>query len=138
AAISNTAMSRVPMVQQLDIAGGDVARGSDVAFFTPDLTETPTIKRAQEFLEQGRGLNVFGFQRARYNRDYRPPWSCVVLGRTTDGNYPQRVLAMVRAIPIALFHGRKLHGARVFYARNIDQLLLAFLLRLLFSRKAAL
>jgi len=107
-----------------------------LAFFCPDITETSTLTRARQFIDEGYGVTVFGFRRERYNNAYRPEWPHVLLGATADGKYWHRIRALIGAIP-ALFANRKaLKRATVFYARNIDQLLLAFLARLFVLSRA--
>lgn len=98
-----------------------------LAFFVPDFTDISTIKRSEAFLDRGYALTVFGFRRERYNRDYDPPWPHVRLGRTTDGQYGQRLRALVLAATRLPAHRQALAGTGIFYARNIDQLLLALL-----------
>ncbi len=106
-----------------------------LAFFCPDITETSTLTRAQQFLDQGYDVTVFGFRRDRYNMDYEPSWPHVLLGPTADGKYWHRVRALLGALPALIARREILQRASVFYARNIDQLLLALLARLIaFSR----
>jgi succinoglycan biosynthesis protein ExoL len=108
----------------------------ELVLFTPDVTDVSTSKRAQGFLDYGFRLTVFGFRRERYNRTYEPTWPYVALGKTEDGNYRQRVQALLSCIPAIVANRRRLRGAAVIYARNIDQLLLALLTRMLFARRA--
>jgi succinoglycan biosynthesis protein ExoL len=108
----------------------------ELVLFTPDVTDVSTSKRAQGFLDYGFRLTVFGFRRERYNRTYEPTWPYVALGKTEDGKYRQRVRALLACIPAIVANRRRLRGASVIYARNIDQLLLALLTRLLFARRA--
>ena len=102
-------------------------------FFTPDITETNTVKRVQEFVDNGYTPVVFGFRRGRYNAHYRPDWPYIVLGATHDARYWQRLRALAGAVPRLLANRRQLRTAAVFYARNIDQLALALLARRLFN-----
>jgi len=113
----------------------DGGESKELVFFCPDVTDSPTLKRVQQFLDHGYRVTVFGFRRERYNRDYEPAWPYVPLGTTTDGDYGQRVRALLRAIPVVLTHRRALRGATAFYARNVDQLLLALLARLVSGRR---
>jgi succinoglycan biosynthesis protein ExoL len=111
------------------------SRKRELLFFCPDVTDASTLKRVQQFIDHGYSVTVFGFRRQRYNSGYQPPWPHVPLGLTTDGRYGQRLSALLRAIPTILANRHLLKGASVFYARNIDQLLLAMLARLaVFSR----
>ena len=105
-------------------------------FFTPDITETNTVKRVQEFVDNGFAPVVFGFRRGRYNARYRPTWPHIVLGATKDARYWQRLRALAGAVPRLLANRHHLRKAAVYYARNIDQLALALLARRLFNPNA--
>ncbi|MGH7014664.1 MAG: hypothetical protein ACREEL_11025 [Stellaceae bacterium] len=107
-------------------------------FFTPDITETNTVKRVQEFVDNGFAPVVFGFRRGRYNVSYRPNWPHVVLGATHDARYWHRVRALVGAVPRLLANRHHLRTAGVYYARNVDQLALALLARRLFNPRAVI
>ena len=109
--------------------------GRQLFFFCPDVTDASTLKRAQQFIDHGYGVTVFGFRRERYNMAYRPAWPHVPLGHTADGKYWHRVRALLGALPIVFAHRFLFKSASVFYARNIDQLLLALLARLLVLSK---
>lgn len=102
-------------------------------FFTPDITETNTVKRVQEFVDNGIAPVLFGFRRGRYNARYRPDCPYVVLGATHDARYWHRLRALAGAVPRLLANRRQLRTAAAFYARNIDQLALALLARRLFN-----
>jgi len=81
---------------------------------------------------------VLGFERGRYNCAYTPEWPHVLLGRTRDKRYVSRIFALLAAVP-ALFDIRELlRSASVYYARNVDQLILALFSQLLFNRRAVL
>jgi succinoglycan biosynthesis protein ExoL len=109
--------------------------GRRLFFFCPDVTDASTLKRAQQFIDHGYGVTVFGFRRARYNMGYKPTWPHVPLGHTADGKYWHRIRALLGALPTIFAHRFLFKGASVFYARNIDQLLLALLARLLVLSK---
>lgn len=109
-----------------------------IAYFSPDVTDVSTIKRADDFLDNGFEITVLGFRRARYNRDYRPRWSYFELGQTADGNYLGRLRALFLALGVIFGARTELRRADWFYARNIDQLLLALLARFLFRPGAGL
>lgn len=106
-----------------------------IVFFSPDVTDVGIIKRAKTFLDYGYQLTMFSFRRQRYNPGYQPDWPCVMLGRTEDGRYGQRLFALLRALPRIARHRDVLKRAELFYARNIDQLLLALVARWLAGRK---
>lgn len=107
-----------------------------IAFFSPDVTDVSTIKRADMFMEEDFSIVVFGFRRARYNRNFQPHWPYVELGETQDGSYARRALALIRSI-FTLFRRREslLHTSS-FYARNVDQLILATIVRKLIRSQA--
>jgi succinoglycan biosynthesis protein ExoL len=121
-------------------AWSDGAAGATrhLVFFCSDIGETSTITRARQFIDEGYAVTVFGFRRGRYNLDYAPVWSCVALGRTFDGKYCQRLQALLAALPVLFTHRHVLQAATAFYARNMDQLLLAILARLLVLSRAPL
>jgi succinoglycan biosynthesis protein ExoL len=110
-------------------------RNAPLSFFCPDVTDASTLKRVQQFMDFGFSVTVFGFRRERYNTDYQPAWPNVPLGFTTDARYWHRLSALLHAIPALFANRRTLARASIFYARNIDQLVLALLGRLIaFSR----
>ena len=120
------------------LGGADTSRadGSELLFFCPDVTDASTLKRVQQFMDFGYRVTVFGFRRERYNTAYQPPWPNIPLGFTSDARYWHRVRALLRAIPALFAHRAALKRAAVFYARNIDQLLLALLARLIALSRA--
>jgi succinoglycan biosynthesis protein ExoL len=123
------------LAKEVRLPAGDRGR---LILFTPDLGDTSTVKRAEAFLEQGYALDVFGFRRDRYNRDFQPSWPHVLLGRTTDRKYARRALSVLGAIGTLIARRRRLRDADILYARNIDQLVLATLARALFCPGALL
>ncbi len=107
----------------------------ELLFFCPDVTDASTLKRVQQFIDHGYRVTVFSFRRSRYNTAYQPPWPNVPLGFTADARYLHRLRALLCAIPVLFAHRAALGRAAVLYARNIDQLFLALLARLIaFSR----
>jgi len=113
------------------VAAGEATR---LVYFAPEFTETSTIKRVREFLDAGIETVVLGFERGRYNRNHRPEWPHYSLGRTHDRRYASRLFALLIAIPLLIRLRVVLKGAHVFYARNIDQLVLSLVARALFNR----
>lgn len=109
-----------------------------VVFFTPDVSDVSTIKRADAFRENGFHITVLGFRRSRYNSHYDPRWPYIELGRTCDGDYLRRSLTLLRALFLLLVARRYVQRGARYYARNIDQLLLAIVAKMLFRRDAAI
>lgn len=113
-----------------------VRRRKTVVFFAPDVSDVSTIKRAEAFIAYGYRLVVLGFRRDNYNRGFQPAWPFVSLGRTKDNRYAQRITALLKAALKVVTERREFRDAEIFYARNIDQLMLALLARLLGNRTA--
>lgn len=128
-------IEQAPAVDAAPANDGIVARRSPIAFFCPDIAESSTLKRVQQFMAAGFDVTVYGFRRERYNTGYRPTWPNVPLGFTADARYGQRLGALLRALPALIANRRRLAAARLFHARNIDQLLLALFCRLLLGRR---
>lgn len=113
-----------------------VNRKRTAVFFAPDISDVSTVKRAEAFIAHGYQLLVFGFRRGNYNRDFEPSWPYTPLGRTQDRQYGRRVAALLGAIPRVIVKHRALRKAAFYYARNIDQLLLALLAKVIGRQRA--
>jgi succinoglycan biosynthesis protein ExoL len=113
----------------------DGRKDKELVFFCPDVTDAPSLKRVQQFLDHDYRVTVFGFRRDRFNSDYEPAWPHVMLGTTVDGRYGQRLRALLGAIPVVFAYRRIFKCATAFYARNVDQLLLALFARLVSGRR---
>jgi succinoglycan biosynthesis protein ExoL len=109
-----------------------------VVYFAPDLTDVTTIARAHSFLGHGLQIVVFAFRRGRYNPQFKSPWPAVELGRTVDGRSLQRGAKLVAALVVLWRNLALVRTAHVLYARNIDQLVLAVIARLLARSRARL
>ena len=114
----------------------EIGAGPTVVIFCPDGTETSTIKRAQGFIDRGYGVTILSFRRGRYNRDFVPPWASVDLGKTADGRYWHRLWAVLRAAPLIFREAPRLRRTTVFYARNLDQLVMAVVARWMLGSEA--
>ncbi len=69
------------------------------------------------------------FRRVRNGPVRTPAWDNVELGTTLDRHYLGRLPNLIWGAVKALRHGRALRSCRIFYARNIDMLLLAVVTR---------
>lgn len=105
-----------------------------VLLLTPDITDTSSTKRGEALVGLGCRLLMAGFRRERYNKDFRPEWPYLLLGRTEDGNYAQRLWTLLRALVVLLLNRSFIRQADVIYARNVDQMMLALVIRLLAGR----
>jgi succinoglycan biosynthesis protein ExoL len=111
-------------------------RNKNLAFFAPDISDATTIKRMHQFLSRGFTVTVLGFRRDRYNVDFKPPWPHVLLGYTEDLRYLRRITALFAALAPLWRERDFLSRAAVLYARNLDQLLLALIVRACLNRRA--
>ncbi|MBV8166742.1 MAG: hypothetical protein JO021_08110 [Alphaproteobacteria bacterium] len=123
---------------------GAIARESSLervrhlVYLTPDMSDTSTIKRVEEFAGQGYAVMVAGFRRDRYNRDYTPAWPHLTLGYTADGRYVHRAWAILLAVRALAAKPEYFRHATVLYCRNVDLLMLSTLVRALLCRDALL
>ncbi|SKA37910.1 succinoglycan biosynthesis protein ExoL [Enhydrobacter aerosaccus] len=105
-------------------------------YFCSEVSDASTLKRIQQFIDHGFDITVFGFHRTRYNTGYEPAWPYVPLGLTVDGRYWHRLGALIGALPAIIAKRAKLKDASLFYARNLDQLILALFARLIAFNRA--
>lgn len=134
--MNGTAAAFAPDRAQQSRSESQTATKRRLMLFCPDVGETSTLTRVQQFIDEGYDVTVFGFRRARYNSDFQPPWPHVRLGDTADGRYWHRLTALLRALPVLFANRATLRAATVFYARNMDQLVLALLARLMSRSRA--
>jgi succinoglycan biosynthesis protein ExoL len=121
--------------QRITASGASRMQRKTIAFFSQDISDVSTIKRVQQFLSRNFAVTVLGFRRDRYNADFKPDWPHVLLGYTHDRRYIQRLFAILGAIPKMWAERAALATASIFYARNLDQLFLALIARVLTNRK---
>jgi succinoglycan biosynthesis protein ExoL len=109
-----------------------------IAFFAHDSTESTVIKRARAFQEDGSHVLGFMFRRVRPKASSPPTWENVDLGVTVDRNYLKRLPRLLAAALKLVRYRPALRRCQIFYARNIDMLLLALLAKRLAGSQAAL
>jgi succinoglycan biosynthesis protein ExoL len=102
-----------------------------IAFFGHDSTESTIIKRLRAFQNHGSEVVGFMFRRPRGDPRRAASWDNVELGTTFDRSYLLRVPKLLRAVRKVLKHREYLCRCEIFYARNIDMLLVAVLSRVL-------
>ena len=112
------------------------ADGGELLFFCPDVTDASTLKRVQQFMDFGYRVTVFGFRRSATTPPISRPgptfrWASRAM-RDTGIGCARCCAPFPPCSPIAT----RCSGAAVFYARNIDQLLLALLARLIAASRA--
>jgi len=101
------------------------ARPFNIAFFGHDSNESTIRKRVRAFEAAGSKVTGFMFSRGRSGPVSAPAWENVELGLTEDGYFGRRLVQLFRALIILWSQRRLLRSADVFYARNIDMLLVA-------------
>src|SRR5262245_46213864 len=102
---------------------------ADIAFFAHDSTESTVIKRVAAFQASGAHVTGFMFRRVRPKPTSAKTWDNVDLGITVDRNYARRVPKLLAGLVKVMKNRSALKRCQIFYARNIDMLLLAFLAR---------
>ena len=105
------------------------ARASPIVLLVPDIADPITHNRAESFAEAGHSVSIMGFRRNRFRREDPPGGPHVTLGDTSDARYLQRFRALLGALPHLAANYTTLRKAEAIYARNVDQLALALLVR---------
>lgn len=109
-----------------------------IAFFAHDSTESTVIKRVAAFQASGAHVIGFMFRRVRPKPPSPETWDNVDLGITVDRNYGKRVPKLLAGLFKLVKNRSALRRCQIFYARNIDMLLLAFLAKRLSAPRAVL
>lgn len=109
-----------------------------IAFFAHDSTESTVIKRVAAFQASGAHVIGFMFRRVRPKPPSPTTWDNVDLGITVDRNYGKRVPKLLSGLFKLMKNRSALRHCQIFYARNIDMLLLAFLAKRLVASRAVL
>ena len=109
-----------------------------IAFFAHDSTESTVTKRVAAFQASGAHVIGFMFRRVRPKPASPETWDNVDLGITVDRNYVKRVPKLLAGLLKLMKSRPALRSCRIFYARNIDMLLLAFLAKRLVAPRAVL
>lgn len=125
-------------LQRDALAPTATGRGLTIAFFGHDSGETTILKRVRAF--QLHGAEVIGlmFRRVRPRSSPAPTWQNIDLGVTRDRAYADRLGRLPGAVAKAMRHRKLLARCSVFYARNIDMLLIATLAKVLTRSRAIL
>jgi len=109
-----------------------------ITVFSSDYTDARLIKRMRAFSDIGWETLCASFRRERYNRGYVPEWKNIYLGKIEDRKYLRRVFVLLRAVAKLLREGRNIGSSQVFYAINLDQLLLALFIRVVCAKKVVI
>jgi succinoglycan biosynthesis protein ExoL len=102
-----------------------------IAFFGHDASEPTTVKRIRGLVAEGCLVIGFTFQRKRSDAGpaIAPTWTNIDLGFTVDRNYLRRIPRLIAAV-LRIFARRDLlRRADVLYARNLDQAVVACIVR---------
>lgn len=106
-----------------------------VTFFAFDITEAAQIRRIESVRSLGHDVQSFSFRRENMNRGFAPDWPNVDLGRTENGRLVRRLGSVFRGIVRSVRHRDRLSGSGVWIARNLDQLAIAWAVRLATGRR---
>lgn len=93
-----------------------------LAFFGHDAHDPAAQRRIAALGHAGAVVSAFTMRRGAA---FETPWDNVDLGETKDAAFVQRLSALARARPILRRHIETLRSAQIFYARNLDMLVLA-------------
>jgi succinoglycan biosynthesis protein ExoL len=104
-------------------------------FFGHDAHDPAVKRRIKAFGDAGADVVAFTMRRGP---GVERPWANVDLGETRDAAFAQRIAALVAARPILRRHADVLRGGDLFYARNLDMLMLAHWARKKSGSKARL
>ena len=126
-----------PSSHRSTLRKGDQPAAS-IAFFAHDSTESTVIKRVAAFQASGAHVVGFMFRRVRPKSPSAKTWDNVDLGITVDRNYAKRVPKLLAGFLKLMKNRAALGRCQIFYARNIDMLLLAFLAKRLVASRAVL
>lgn len=91
-------------------------------FFGHDAHDAAVQRRIASFVRAG--VEVTGFTMRR-GAAFETPWRNIDLGETRDADFAQRLAALARGRSALAQHKETLRSADIFYARNLDMLLLA-------------
>ncbi len=111
--------------------------GISVCYLVHDLDDPAVERRVRSLLSGAPGLTLFGFRRSAQTAPVagvKP----VELGRTADARLARRAVSVALAILRLPRWGRRMRGADVVVARQLEMLLVAAVARRCFAPRAAL
>ncbi len=98
-----------------------------IAFFGHNAADAAIRRRMRSFVQDG--YTVTGFMMRR-SAPKPTEWTNIDLGQTRDGAFAQRIRMMFQGANTAVTNGTEtLRAADLFYARNLDMLVSAFLVK---------
>ena len=109
-----------------------------ILYLTHDLRDAAVHKRTAMFKDGGADVTVAGFRRGAEPVNSVAGSAAVDLGRTYDGNFPQRVLSVLREVLCLKKRRTLFEGADVIVARNLEMLAIAVRGRSLCARPPVL
>lgn len=99
-----------------------------VAFFGHNRADSTIVKRLRAFTSHDVQVCALTFRRAGELRSSQPEWANIDLGVTSDQNYLSRIPRLIKAM-VTGARRAELKDCDIFYARNLDMLLIAVLLK---------
>ncbi|MBV9522174.1 MAG: glycosyltransferase [Alphaproteobacteria bacterium] len=107
-----------------------------IAYFGPDGDDPAVRRRVAQWRHGGFAVLAFAFSRLHVTAS--DPTQCISLGHLSPQSRLARIFSMALACLRLFKLRRRLVGAQIFIARNIDNLLLALIARWLAARRAPL
>lgn len=109
-----------------------------VVYLAHDANDSRVLHRARGLAALDLDFTLMAFRRSKLPTLSRGSWRTIDLGETYDYAYLQRVTSLIRAVSPLWQHRKSLLRADALIARNIEQLLLALLLRVILVRRVPL
>ena len=106
-----------------------------VTFFAFDISEAAQIRRIESIRSLGHSVQSFSFRRENMNPEFTSTWPNVDLGRTENGKLVRRLGSVFSGIVKSFMSRRELSISDVWIARNLDQLVIAWAVRVLTLRR---
>lgn len=130
-------MSELGVFEGVRIEGSNEGNGTGavggsnevVAYFAAEVADAAVRRRVDLLSSNGFDIVTFTFRRDRFDNNFVPYWEDIELGRIGFRDYLWRPFGWLRAL-IRIRRGLKCRGrVDIFYARNLDMLVLAWLAR---------
>lgn len=122
-------------------ASSNISGVTRIFYWTPELSDAASQKRICGLRLAGAYVHVSGFERMRGPANAAragDPDDDVVLGRTRNGDFPQRIAAILAALIKIRALKPKIYASDLMIARNLEMLFLACIAKAITRSKAAM
>ncbi|MCB4825484.1 glycosyltransferase family protein [Roseicella aerolata] len=94
-----------------------------IVYFVHDISHADIPRRIDMMRQGGAEVTVIGFHR-KEKIDHSIADKVISLGQTHDGNFPQRIAAVLKAMALLSRHAKEIRAGHVIMARNLEMLVL--------------